>query len=90
MADDGGWRDRMTPEDRREFTSATARFMILHSEVKSVGEAAMLERDVVAPEDPAQARDYFKSLSAHYAKLARLHAEVGDVTARMAAILDNY
>jgi hypothetical protein len=50
----------------------------------------MLERDVVAPEDPAQARDYFKSLSAHYAKLARLHAEVGDVTARMAAILDNY
>jgi uncharacterized protein (DUF1810 family) len=88
MAADDGWLARMSAEERRRFTESTRRLFALHGQVKSVSEAAMLERVVVDAVDPVEARAYWRALSGHYRELTDLHRELADVTAAMAATLD--
>lgn len=89
VTDDDGWLARMSGEERARFLAETQRFLVLHAELKSVGEAAVLERAVVDPQDPVQARAYWTALSAHFARLANAHGELAEVTASMATALDS-
>lgn len=90
MTGDAGWLSRMTAEDRDRFTTATAQFLALQEEIRSVSGVAVLEHSLVDDADLSQARDYWRSIAAHYARLAELHRGVAQATATMAEITDRY
>ena len=79
----------MSPSEQAQFLAATQRLLTLQPQVKSVGEAAVLEASVVKAEEPREARAYSRALSSHYDMLSRLHAELAELTTRMAAALDS-
>jgi hypothetical protein len=87
VSDDIGWLDQLTSDGRRELLSLVGKFLETHRRLTEQSQLARLESDVLGGSKPEEVVTFLTAHALHAAKAAELQLTVGDVAAKMAALL---
>lgn len=78
----------MSDEGRRELLHLVATFLARHKSLSEHSQLARLEADILAGSEPREVIRFLSAHARHAARAAELQLSVGELAARMAALLE--